>query len=79
MKTPANANVSMKVTATEKKLIELYRSADTKTRQAATKVLKGESTSILESILGKDPGDAASDVVSDLIGNVLGGILGGNK
>ena len=67
----------MKVTSTEKRMVELYREADTKTRQAAMKVLKGESTSLLEGILGKDPANAAGDVVQDLLGNVLGGILGG--
>jgi len=48
------AKTSIKVTATEKKLVELYREADTETRKAAMKVLKGEddgSESILEDIL----------------------------
>ena len=76
-KTPASAGLTMKVTSTEKRMVELYREADTKTRQAAMKVLKGESTSLLEGILGKDPANAAGDVVQDLLGNVLGGILGG--
>ena len=48
----------MKVTATEKKLVELYREADAESRKAALKVLKGQedasdsSDSILEDILG---------------------------
>lgn len=48
------AKTSMKVTATEKKLVELYRKADADTRKEAMKVLKGEddgSESILEDIL----------------------------
>jgi len=52
--TSASAKTSIKVTATEKKLVELYREADAETRKAAMKVLKGEedgSESILEDIL----------------------------
>lgn len=52
--TSTSAKTSIKVTATEKKLVELYREADTETRKAAMKVLKGEddgSDSILEDIL----------------------------
>ena len=48
------AKSSMSVTAAEKKLVELYRKADTETRKEALKVLKGEddgSESILEDIL----------------------------
>lgn len=49
---------SMQVTAAEKKLIELYRAADTETKKAAVNVLKGaedasgSADSILEDILG---------------------------
>jgi hypothetical protein len=32
----------MKVTATEKKLVELYRKADTDTKKAALNMLKGD-------------------------------------
>jgi len=45
---------SMKVTATEKKLVELYRKADTDARKAALKVLKGDDSTtemIFENIL----------------------------
>ena len=46
----------MKVTAAEKKLLELYRKADAETKKSALKILKGEdddsSDSILEDILG---------------------------
>ena len=45
---------SMQVTATEKKLVELYRKADTKTKQEGMKVLKGEDSltgEILESLM----------------------------
>ena len=43
-----------KLTATEKKLVELYRAADSDTKKAATAVLKGEapeSDSVLGSLL----------------------------
>lgn len=46
---------SMQVTATEKKLVELYREADTETRKSALAILKGEqpdSSDILSSLLG---------------------------
>ena len=46
---------SMKVTATEKRLVEYYRKADTDTRKRAMNILKGDdvaSSEILESLLG---------------------------
>lgn len=47
---------SIKVTAAEKKLIELYRAADSETKKSAVKLLKGDddaaTESILEDILG---------------------------
>ena len=48
------SKTSMKVTATEKRLVELYRKADTETRKQAMKVLKGEDSvagEILETLL----------------------------
>ena len=50
----SSTGTSMKLTATEKKLVELYRAADKQAKDRAMKVLKGESaTSILvESTLG---------------------------
>ena len=52
----------MKVTATEKKLLELYRAADSDTKKEAMKILKGDDSSaedVLESIM---------DTVQDLLG-----------
>ena len=47
---------SVKVTAAEKKLLELYRAADSETKKSAVKLLKGDddaaTESILEDILG---------------------------
>ncbi|MBP5155214.1 MAG: helix-turn-helix transcriptional regulator [Clostridia bacterium] len=54
--------VSMRVTATEKKLVELYRAADTQSNKNALKLLKGEGASalaenlfesVMDSITGK--------------------------
>ena len=48
-----------KLTATEKKLVELYRAADSDTKKAATAVLKGE-TPENDSVLGSLLSTAAS-------------------
>ena len=53
-KSSSSTQTSMKVTSTEKKLVELYRKADTETKKAAMNLLKGEDPtvdSILENIL----------------------------
>ena len=52
--TAKSSGTSVKVTATEKKLLELYRAADSDTKKAAMALLKGEKTQlsgILDSIL----------------------------
>lgn len=72
-KTPANANSTMKVTSTERKLIDAYRQADAETKKRAMNLLKGKETGMLEGILGS--GDIA-DTVEDVLGDVLGGLLG---
>ena len=46
---------SMKVTATEKRLVEYYRKADTDTRKRAMNILKGDdvaTSEVLETLLG---------------------------
>ncbi len=53
---------SVKLTATEKKLVELYRAADSDTRKAALKVLKGEENTaedIIENLL-----ESVQDILS---------------
>ena len=72
-KTPASANSTMKVTSTERKLVEAYRLADSDTKKRAMNILKGKDEGVLESILGS--GDIA-DKVEDVLGNVIGGLLG---
>lgn len=72
-KTPASANSSMKVTATERKLVEAYRLADSDAKKRAMNILKGKEEGVLGSILG---GGDIADTVGDVLGDVLGGLLG---
>ena len=61
-KTATFKTTSVKLTVTEKKLVDLYRAADADTRKAALKVLKGEDSAaedILENLL---------DTVQDFLG-----------
>ena len=78
---PANANVSLKVTASEKKLIEAYRAANGDMKKVAMKVLKGEYgdkvTGLLNVVGGGSISDSAADGITDAIGNLLGSLLGG--
>ena len=53
---------SMQVTATEKKVVELYRAASSTKRKAAVSVLKGES-------------DTVGDIVNSLINSAAGGLF----
>ena len=63
--TSSSSGTTMKLTATEKKLVELYRAADTDTKKAAVSLLKGETP-------------ASSDILSTLLGS-FGDLLGGKK
>lgn len=79
-KPPANASMSMRVTSTEKKLIESYRKADTATKKAALDLLKGKSTSLLSTLVGGSTGTSATgqdqgsvaEMITDAIGSLLG-------
>lgn len=53
---------SMKLTATEKKLVELYRKADSETKKEALNVLKGEDGSM----------DDVLETIMDSVQNMLG-------
>ena len=64
-KTGGKKDEEYKLTAAEKKLVELYRAADSDTKKAAVSVLKGEAT-------------ISSDILSTLLGSV-GDLLGGKK
>ena len=70
-KTPASANSTMKVTATERKLVEAYRLADSDAKKRALSILKGEENG-LDALLGGDVGDKVSDVLEDVLGRFLG-------
>ena len=72
-KTPASANSTMKVTATERKLVEAYRLADSDTKKRAINLLKGKEESLLGGLLSSDD---IADKVEDVLGDVLGGLLG---
>ena len=75
-KKPASGSsgTSVKLTATEKKLVELYRAADSDTKKKAMSVLKGESSGaadLLGSLLqGAGSSSGKSD---DLLSSLLGG------
>ena len=72
-RTPASANSTMKVTSTERKLVEAYRLADSDTKKRAMNLLKGKEDGVLGGLLG---GADISDKVEDVLGDVLGGLLG---
>ena len=54
----SSSGTSVKVTATEKKLLELYRAADSETKKAAVSILKGETP-------------AGADILSKLLGGAM--------
>ena len=70
----------MKVSSTEKKLVELYREADTDTRKTAMALLKGEKSALLSAAAGSllGEGGALSSILGDgkgEAGEALGSIL----
>ena len=76
---PAAANISMKVTSTEKKLVESYRGASSDLKKISLKVLKGEYGDTLTNILGVVGGTGsanAADQIGETLGNLLGGLIG---
>lgn len=70
----SSSKTSMQLTATEKKLVELYRAADSDTKKSALKVLKGENSlagDLLESLLGGSKGDNLLESVLDSVQDAL--------
>ena len=69
----------MKVTTTEKKLIESYRGASSDLKKIATKVLKGEYgdtvTNLLNIVGDGSPSATSVNNLGDTIGNLLGGLI----
>lgn len=66
----SSGSKSVKVTASEQKLLELYRAADSDTRKAAVSLLKGETTGMTD-IIAKLLGGSSGK--SDLLGTILDG------
>ena len=70
-KTSSASKSSMQVTATEKKLVQLYRDADSDTKKKVMNLLKGKDSPVedlLEGLLDKDDLiDGLMDTVQDLI------------
>ena len=70
-KTSSASKSAMQVTATEKKLVQLYRDADSDTKKKVMNLLKGNSSlagDLLEDLLDKeDLFDGILDTVQDLI------------
>ncbi len=63
-KTSSSSGSSMKVTATEKKLVQLYREADSETKKSVMTMLKGDSVEAL------DTGDILNNLISGMFGNI---------
>ena len=62
----SNSNTtSMKLTAAEKKLVELYREADSDTKKAAVKLLKGEKSELSE----------GSEILTSLLGTAMESLM----
>ena len=59
----AKKEEELKLTAAEKKLLELYRAADKNTRDAAVKVLKGEKQDLLSLLGGSDLLGSVTDLL----------------
>ena len=77
---PASANVSMKVTASEKKLVEAYRGASSDLKKISLKILKGDYGDTVTNILnvvGGNPSANVGDQIGETLGNLLGGLIGG--
>ena len=70
-KKTSSSKTSMQVTATEKKLVQLYREADSDTKKKVMNLLKGKDSlagDLLGGILDKDDiVDSLMDTVQDLI------------
>lgn len=79
---------TFKLSATEKKLVQLYRKADAGTKKAAINLLEGDSSAVelLGALLaskgsGKtgDSGSGTSDLISSLLSGKTGGSSGSGK
>lgn len=69
--TPATAKTSMKVTTTEKRLVELYRAADADTKKKVLTLLRGNETTTAGAATGTDALPSIDEVIATLIGAAL--------
>ena len=68
---------SMELTSTERKLVELYRAADSDKKKVVMSLLKGETQTTNEILTSLLDGSKKSDeIVSSLIGNIVEGFAG---
>jgi acetylglutamate kinase len=65
----------MKVTASEKKLVEAYRTADAENKKIAMKVLKGEYGSTITGLLNMAGGGSTSSSAGTNLGETIGNLL----
>ena len=76
---------TLKLTATEKKLVQLYRKADTKTKKAVINLLEGDSNAIelIGALLSAKGSGSSSNSgasgTSDLLSALLSGKTGGSS
>ena len=72
--TSSSSSTTVKLTTTEKKLLALYRAADTDTRKKAMQVLAGENSSVDDVLAGLGNVGNMDDLLAGL-GNLLGDTL----
>ena len=68
------SSADLKLTAAEKKLLNLYRKADADTKKAAMDLLAGESSTladILGALLGKQSGKKQDDTMSAMLSGLM--------
>ena len=63
----SSSGTSMKLTAAEKTLVELYRAADTETKKAATKLLKEQKSDLEKMVSSVLNNKDVKKVVSSLL------------
>lgn len=68
-----SAAAELKLTATERKLVEAYRAANSDQRKAALRLLQGEEDSLLGQIFSQDKDDSP---LGGLLGNLADALLG---
>lgn len=67
----------MKVTAAEKKLVETYRDASADNKKIALKILKGEYSEKITTLLTVVGGGSVSNETANSITSKIGDFLGG--